>query len=274
MKLTQDQIYTVESDQGRTYAVDLGDREVYLPSVTTIINFVVNKPALPPWAYNVGTLELIQSRVHYSGLTDESFRKYVSDLNEGEVKLALIEREASHKHEMERGSKRGIEVHDVLEAISKGNDWTIAKEYKPYTEQLQKWISDYEPEWHEAEYKVASLDHGFAGQFDGICTIHKHPPRRRHESLVGKRVLLDIKTNSSGAVYPESHLPQVEAYREAYQEMGGEQVDHCLVVGIGPDKYSPCFSYSRFKTFKCILDLYNEMQWQKSNNPNKRKPKE
>ena len=273
MKLSQDQIYAVEKDGDRTYAVNTDDGEILLPSVTTIINFVMNKPALPPWAFNTGvksTLDYIKS-LAASVPEGMSVLDSILELDVGTVKLALIDREATQKHEMERGGERGVEVHEVLEAIANGREFTYSRSVAPYVETLKKWVMDYAPEFHTSEFKVASLAHGYAGQFDGTCTIHKHPPRRRHESLVGKRVLLDIKTNSSGAVYTETHLPQVEAYRHAYWEMGGDGIEAALVVGIGPDgKYTPCISYARIETFLKILDLYKEMRWMKQQNPNRR----
>jgi hypothetical protein len=275
MKITQDQIQLIETQgSGHTYRITgkedsiLTDGYIDLPSVTTIINNTVNKPALQPWAYNVG----ISSTLEYLQSLAEDQPAAISNLTSGEIKLALEEREATHKHEMERGAARGTEIHSVLEAIAKGKDYTFSREYAPYVETLKKWIDDYKPEFHKAEYKVASLEHGFAGQFDAICTINAHPPRRRHQDLTGQTVLLDIKTNKDGAVYNETYLPQVEAYHEAYTEMGGDPVDERLVVALGPaGKYTPCVSYADFNTFKCIQNLYDALIDMKSNNPNKRK---
>lgn len=275
MKIAQEQIQLIETQgSGHTYRVvtDEGSRD--LVSVTTIINNTLNKPALQPWAYNVGiksTLDYIQEYA-MENRHDGIIQNAIANLTSGEIKLALEERKATHKDEMERGAARGTEIHSVLESIANGEEYTISREYKPYLETLKKWIDDYDPEFHKAEYKIASLEHAFAGQFDAICTIRKHPPRRRHKDLTGLTVLLDIKTNKDGAIYNESYLPQVEAYHEAWVEMGGEPTDERLVVALGPaGKYTPCVSYASFDTFKKIQELYDALIHMKSCNPNKRK---
>lgn len=263
MNIAQDQIQVMERDTGgRTYVITVAEKAIEVPSVTTIINYTVSKPALVEWAYSVGVRETF----HLMN-DDHEF----SPLSPGEVKLKLAENGKTHKDEMEQAAGRGTAVHNVLEAIAKGEDFEYKVEYKPYVETLKKFLDDYQPTFHTSEMKVASLKHEYAGQFDGICTIGAHPPRRKHEDLTGQTVLLDLKTNKDGRVYAETHLPQVEAYKNAYLEMGGDPIDHAFVVGVGLDgKYQPCVSYASFNTFHAILNLYNELKRMKENNPNSR----
>jgi hypothetical protein len=262
--ITQDQIKQITNDKGRTYEVEHDGDLLKLPSVTTIINFTCNKPALVPWAYKLGVQGAFEI------MSDDSI---ATPLSEGELRMAMDERELGHKDALEKGSSRGIDVHDALEAIIRGNEYDYSLSSKSFINTLMKFIEDYDPEWLLTEYKVASLEYEYAGQFDAVCIPRKHPPRRRHEDLTGLTCLIDIKTNTEGRVYPETHLPQVEAYSKAYKEMGGEyEIDRNVVIGIGPEgKFQPCVSYARFETFKKILDLYTELQWLKNNNPNKRK---
>lgn len=257
----------MEKDGGHTYVVHKDADTITLPSVTTIVNFVVNKPALQPWAYGVGIKETLN---------------YLSDLpidlnkglpTTGEVKIELERRKRTFTDDMKRGGERGSATHKVLESvINEDEDYTYSVEFKPYIDTLLKAIDEYELEFLESEFKVASLEDGFAGTLDAICIPHRHPPRRKHKDITGKRTLLDIKTNKWGAVYIETHLPQVEAYAKAYHEMGGDPVDEKLVLGLGPDgKFGACVSYARYQGFKLIHDVYNEQLWTKANNPNKRK---
>jgi hypothetical protein len=261
MKLEQKNITPIESDDGRTYEIITPTEVIRVPSVTTVINNVVHKPALVPWAYKIGVKE-----THRLLTTEEE-----TFASEGEVRLRLDELERSHTHIMDEGRKRGIAVHSVLEAIATDQEYDFPVKYQPYIAQLRKFIDDYGVEFHESEMKVASLEDGFAGQFDGIITITKHPPRRRHPDMTGKTGLFDAKTNHEGRVYPESHLPQVEGYYKAWRECEGRELDFRLVVGIGENSFQPCFSYASYEVFKAILDTYNAFRNMKSDNPNGRK---
>jgi hypothetical protein len=119
---------------------------------------------------------------------------------------------------------------------------------------------------------VISLENGYAGTLDAVCTIRKHPKRRKHESLVGKTVILDLKTNKDAKVYTPDNLLQVDAYREALLEMGYERdIDGELVLAVGPERYTPCLNYYPRGTFHTVLKCFNALEEAKSMNPNGRK---
>lgn len=276
MHITQDEIIPV-FDEGvdRLYEYD-GKK---YPSVTTIIGSVLDKPALMPWAYKVGLEGAIKVMQREVGRMPKlaTVKDYINNMTTEQLKSDLKAYGYDIDSKKQEGGSRGLVVHEWAEARAKGEVLPdVADEYKPYVESLEAWFEDYEPTFLESEYMVVHTGYGYAGTFDGIVEIGKHPPRKRHDNLVGKRVLLDFKTNTEGRVYPEQHLPQVEAYAEAYASMGGTPVDECIVVGIGPKKdgkpkYQTIVSYATFEIFHPILDYYQQRAIVKESNPNRRK---
>jgi len=276
MRITQDEIIPVfDEGKDRLYEYD-GNR---YPSVTSIIGSVLDKPALTPWAYRVGIEGAIKAIQQEAAAHTKlaNLQDYLGSLNyqtlNGDITAYGYDIESKKKE----GGSRGLVVHEWAEARAKAELLPdVADEYKPYIESLEAWFEDYQPLFLESEYMVVHTGYGYAGTFDGIVEIGNHPPRKRHDNLVGKRVLLDFKTNTEGRVYAEQHLPQVEAYAEAYASMGGTPVDECIVVGIGPKKdgkpkYQTIVSYATFEIFHPILDYYKQRAIVKESNPNRRK---
>ncbi len=258
MIFEQDQITQQTAQSGRTYRLTHNGEVYEYPSVTTIINAVLPKPALVPWAYNTG-LEVGWEALRNNQFPDyDSFKEWCKQNGRGP------------DQRKDEGSDRGIRMHEVLEEFITGKRAENIEGLDPFITQLEMFINDYAPIWSKAEYKVVSTEHGYAGQLDAICVPTKQPPRRRHVQIVDKTCCLDLKTNLEGRVYPQVHLPQVEAYRHAYMEMGGENVDYGLVLAIGEKQYQPCVSYARVDTFLKMKELYDELNWMKQQNPNKR----
>lgn len=279
-------IKKLDSSDGRYYEIEI-DGEIHkLVSVTTVINSVMNKPALVPWAFNIGVEEAM-------GLVAEDAARAIKDGREEEFALALSAgagvpmkdrlRTTGRTHDSRRedAAYRGTFIHSLLEGRIKEQkgeffvplDVEPGSEAERYLDSLDKFIKDYDPEWHESELTVFSLTHGYAGTLDAVCTIRKQPKNKRHKKLISKKVILDLKTGKDGRVYPESHFPQLSAYKEAYYESTTEfnQIDESIVLAIGPENYSVGVNYFEPLCFNAILDVYNMMQRCREANPNKRK---
>lgn len=276
MKLTQDQIVQVNEGDSRTYVLEIDGKRFEFISVTSVLNYLLNKPAIIPWAFNVGceeTLELVQERLR-EAIAGGTLTQTVDDLvhvSPEVVKKYLREQERTHDSRKLTGADRGVVVHRYLEARIKGEDAPPECEaFSDYTAQIEKFLIAYKPEFHETELKVVNFAHEFAGTLDAVCTITVHPPRKRHASMKGKRIVLDLKTNKEGQVYPMIHMPQVDAYQMAYWEMGGE-VGGGAVLAVGASKYQFCPNYYPEGTFVKILDAYKAIVDGNNANPNKRK---
>jgi hypothetical protein len=277
LKIKQEDIIQVNSDDGRYYELEINGTIHKLVSVTTVIGTLLNKPALVPWAYNVGieeTVKALKEKIEFYVENDMPIdAETILSVNWEDVKKYLAEKERSYDKRRGEGADRGILLHSCLEARIAGEDLPEGHEQvSDYLASLDKFIKDYDPEFHESEMKVVSLQHGFAGTLDTVCTIHKHPPRRRHPSMVNKRVVLDLKTNKSGSIYAIPHFSQLDAYGIAYEEMGG-QYDAGMVVAIGPENYSPNVNYYPKGTFLKLLEAHRALEIGNESNPNARKKK-
>jgi len=268
-------IQVVDGSADRMYEYD-GKQ---YPSVTTIIGSVLDKPALTPWAYKTGlegALKTIQQEVaSMPKLAD--VKDYINNMTIKQLKSDVKALEYDIDSKKQEGGTRGLVVHEWIEAYANGESLPeVDAEYMPYINSLSQWIEDYEPEFVISEWKIVHPALGYAGTFDGLVRIHNHPPRKRHTDLTGKLCLIDYKTNNEGRVYPEQHLPQVEAYRFAYEAMGNPAVDEAIVIGIGPAekdkaKYQTTVSYATIDIFAPILNYYRQREVMRLANPNGRK---
>lgn len=263
--IKQKHITSNDSDNGRTYTVDLGeDAVIDVMSVTTMMN-VLEKPALVPWAYNHGIKEAYEVMIN----AEENI------LSPYEIKDILKDEKRDIESEKNKGGTRGTAVHKYLECEIMGHPYDVDPAYQPYWDQVLRFLNDYQPEFQATEIKVVSLEHGYAGRLDNLVTIKAHPPRRKHRSLVNESGVFDLKTNKDGKVYPNSHLPQVEAYKNAAIEMTEGNLPFELTFGLvlaaGLQTYQPCVSYATIDTFLAIKNCYDALYKMGRSNPNARK---
>lgn len=276
--LKQEDISKVDTEDGRYYHLEIDGVEYKLISVTTVLNQILNKPGLIPWAYNVGvenTMRVISQTAQscIEGDREGEFALAMSNYDWTTMKQHLKEKELTWKDQRNKGGDRGTIVHSYLEARIKGEDAPPeAEQYKDYCSSLDKWLDDYQPEFHSSELTVVSLLHEYAGTLDATCTITKHPSNRRHIPMIGHEVVLDLKTGSEGKIYPEIHFPQIDAYAQAEAEMKETDVImDGMIVGVGPENYSPAVNYFPKECFLPILQVFNMFEEGKAANPNARK---
>jgi len=279
MNIKQDEItHVIDEGADRCYEYD-GQK---YPSVTTIIGSVLDKPAITPWAYKSGiegALYVLQQEATAAKKLND-IQDYVlnttPDLLANEIKTYGKDIE-SKKND---GGNRGLIVHEWVEAVANNKpEPNVPPEQEPFINSIYAWLEDYEPVFLESEQKIVHPGIGYAGTFDALAVISKHPPRKRHTDLTGKTCLIDFKTNNQGTVYADQHLPQVEAYAEAYTNaMGGSPIDERVVVGIGPakdnkPKYQTTVSYANFQIFAPLVEYYKQRELVRAANPNGRKKK-
>lgn len=138
------------------------DGKLY-PSVTTVLS-VIRKPFLERWRGDIGN-EAADYIMHEAG-----------DL--------------------------GSEVHDIAEAINRGEPWAAATyETHLMAEAYEKWFTANVKEVVYVEHTIVNTVYGYAGRLD-LCAV-----------IRGDRLpsLLDIKT---GGLYPDAFL-QLAAYQKA-----------------------------------------------------------
>lgn len=273
--ISQQDIIQITGKDDRYYHLEIQGEKHKLISVTSVLSALLPKPALVNWAFNIGVEETVSliSKEAARALTEGRSKEFTQAVTNGDAKKLikyLRDNDLTHDAKAKDGMDRGNILHKCLEARIAGEELPEGwEECADYVGSLDKFLNDYQPTFHASELKVVHLDEGYAGTLDAVCTINSHPSRRRHESMVGKRVVFDLKTNKDGKVYPQSHLPQVSAYGSALEYMGGSY-DHGMVIAIGPESYSPIVNYYDREIFGSFMKLYKALDDGKKANPNGR----
>lgn len=185
-------------------------------SVTTILD-VLAKPALIAWAEDHGARGAIEA--HRMGELPDDLppeeiigRVRALDLGAGAVKR--------------RAAKRGLDLHDALEAWALTGDLPdpadMDPEHRPYLRGLARALLALDPEPIAAEQITCSPTHQYAGRYDLRALID------------GKVTMLDLKTSASGRPYPEAHL-QLQAYALAEEEIGAGMPERMIALGVSPE---------------------------------------
>jgi hypothetical protein len=215
------------------------------------------KYALTPWAEKVGQQAMHEVMAEAPDLSFDAARERIKN------------RKLTADDKKESGGDRGGSVHDYLEHYialgSLGDVDFYGEEVKPYLIQLGRFIEDYQPTFLGSEFYLVHCELGYAGRCDGICEIGFQPPRRnKGVDLTGKRVLFDLKTNAAGKVYAPGHLYQTAGYRLAWDWLGGEPLDHEIIVAVGEDSYQLKVSKYEPRSFAALADFYHSMQEEKA----------
>jgi len=123
----------------------------------------------------------------------------------------------------------------------------LPQSQKGYGNAVLGWFASEEPEVISSELVVASAKHLFAGTTDLLA--------KRRADGGDKIILSDYKTGK--AIYNEAKL-QVSAYRLAYEEMTGTQIDGTSVIRLGYDGgWEEVECDADPGIFLSMLDVYN-----------------
>jgi ATP-dependent exoDNAse (exonuclease V) beta subunit len=212
--------------RSRRYEVTVeGEEPVSLPSVTSILSSVINKPALVPWARNTALQQVREV------LLDN---RPVMTLDEESIDALIAEAKAKPDQVREEAADYGTVAHRLIDAILREEEPVIPPAYSETIESFYAWEKEQDLSLNKSEIMVYSLMHGYAGTFDCLGWNDKEV------------VVIDWKTSSG--LYPESAL-QVAAYATAWEEMSGEDVTGAWVVRFG--KKSPEFEARRVDLDAC-----------------------
>lgn len=212
-------------------------------SVTTIIDVLDKSGPLVGWAKRVTAEAAIDNRGKLQEWMEVGGR-------DGAV--GLLTRAASAIRD--RAKDAGSEVHQIAEAISRGQAVTIADELQPYVAAYRKWRDEWEPRFLAAEEMVVSVQHHYAGTFDAIVEI------------AGETWMVDYKT--SKGVYPETGL-QLAAYSNAdfigrpgiSRRFRIPDIDQHAVLHLRPEGYEFVPFDVRDVDFEAFLHAASLRQW-------------
>lgn len=164
------------------------DGEGPIPSVTTILKIVDKSGPLIGWAKRITAEAALR---HATELP-----QWIEDFG-GDGAVGMLTKATNVIRD--KAANAGSEIHQLADAIVKGQEVVVPEELQPYVNSLLKWQTDFEPEYLASEEMVYSR-RGYAGTLDAICRI------------AGDVWLLDYKT--SKGVYEETAL-QLAAYGAA-----------------------------------------------------------
>jgi hypothetical protein len=204
-------IEQITTSKGRQYKIsEEGEKPLYLPSVTTILATVINKPALVHWARNTA-LQSVRDV-----LLDN---RPVMALDSESIDALIAEANAKPDQVRDEASGYGTAAHQLIDAILLGEEPTIPPTYTTTIESFSAWEVEANLSIEKTERMVYSRTYGYAGTLDAI-------------GFNADRGLAVLDWKTSNGLYPESAL-QVAAYAIAYEEMTGEAITDAWVVRFG-----------------------------------------
>lgn len=208
-----------------------------LPSVTTVLG-IIEKPGLQ-WAAARLTAKGCVDLAQNGGLPQDPDQAW----------NALYRAGLTFRQIWDDKADRGTMSHEDLVHLAEGRVLRPLGAYKPeergFIQGVAAFISDLRPEIHESEQMVCSLENGYAGRCDLVCTLGA--PRFKDGTETPKgRGLVDLKTHEKlprtkpsnrfpegqlKTPYPENFL-QLGLYEIARRECGLETTDWQAVLTV------------------------------------------
>lgn len=160
-----------------------------VPSVTTIINGGLPKPALITWAARTVAEAIADNAETADGMLARLGRAPMIEA------LAAVPNERRNV-----AAARGTAVHELAERVAHGEAVPVPPEMAAMVRGYVEWLDAFEPEVLHTEVPVANRTFWYAGKFD------------LYVQMCGIRWLLDVKTSRS--VYGDTSL-QLAGYAGA-----------------------------------------------------------
>jgi hypothetical protein len=232
--------------KGRRYTISEPDVGV-VPSVTTILSCLDKGGGLTWWAQGVGVEGVLRL------IADENLPGYPGEWanRPKQVVSMLKEHHLTINHQRDAAASRGLDLHKLLEWYAEDPNWIpdpskYPEDRRGYIQALASWLSDTRPRFHKTEVVVGSAKYRYAGTFDFLATID------------GEFTLGDLKT--SRRVYDTHHL-QLEGYRQAWEEMGGELIERRIVVRLDESgAYEVVDSEATPEMFIAVRDCFDSVK--------------
>lgn len=191
----------VATDRGRYYRDPAGGPD--LISVTNVLDTVINKPVLVPWAAKV-TAEYVMANL------PTIVRRSLKERDQ-----VLKEIKAQVRYVKDTAADLGSRIHAHAEAHVLGKPTPDDPEVAPYAAQLITWFDswgiDLDRDIEAAECSVAHRGIGYAGTADLLVHLRTGPGRTRQLWLVDYKT---SATRSANSIYNE-HVLQLAALKHA-----------------------------------------------------------
>jgi hypothetical protein len=194
--------------------VTVGDKEVYkvtLPRVTTILDSAFGGDGLARWYYN-------NTVIGFSHLISKYGGNLPSDIPS--LHSLLSTEGVGPNKKRDESQEYGSKLHDVLHRLAIGRKVRETAD----NQRLLDWFYTSVIAKHgviATEKTVISLREGYAGTLDLVW-----------RTLEGKVRMTDLKT---GTIMEAKMRCQLQAYTEAWHEMGGEKIDEWSILHVPRD---------------------------------------
>ncbi len=250
----------LEFDPGKhIYTAICEGKRVQAYGVTSCLQ-IINKPALMYWAVNKA-IEHLENNWDINGDYDEVQKKNI-----------LEEAKKAHRTKSQEAADVGTMFHKWAEQYIKATiesyygEWTKGSDFpeKPKNKELRsavdsflKWESQNKVEWIEAEKKLYSIKHGFAGTCDGLAKVN------------GVLSAIDFKTSSG--IYDEYFL-QASAYAKAIEEEYGDSIKQVWIIRVSKTggEFEAKKAENIDEHFEGFLSAYGLYKWQVNQKLNKK----
>lgn len=194
-----------------------GEKRERLTSVSTLLDLIIPKGALVPWAEERGIQGAVLAM--QKGLLDP-FGDPLDAVHA--VRSNGLGADAAR----DEGATRGLRVHTVPEEYMLTGKVPNLGDFDPahrgFVQGAAKWLLEQQVEPISIEEIVCDAEHGFAGRVDLVARIND------------RVTVVDFKTSAKSNVYDRAHV-QAALYARAYTACGGEQIDDTLIVGFNAD---------------------------------------
>ena len=206
--------------RGGIYYIDSVDRQ--LPSVTSILQKVISKPALTYWI-------------------SQKVAEYAFAHPDGSMEDAIN----APNRVRDTAGRKGQDIHSIIEQHAKGLPINVADHNEPWKAHVEAYVKFMDQIPHqvlETEKMCWSLEYEYAGRLDAIIELGE------------KIYLVDYKTSKQ--IYRETTL-QLTAYKLALEEQG-TKIDALAVVHLKNDgAYAFHEVQPEPKAWLATLQLYN-----------------
>lgn len=143
----------------------------------------------------------------------------------------------------------GSLIHDAIERLLNGEELDLtSKEYnhtkvKKHLMAFHDWFHAFSPELDsiQTEHTIGSKKYKYAGTLDLAC------------KKAGELWIIDFKT--SAAIYT-NYERQISAYKQAYEEMYGEEVKHTAILRTGTNHKAGYEFKEVNRPFQSFLNIY------------------
>jgi len=159
--------------------------------------------------------------------------------------VGLVDFEGIPLHVLESAANFGDAVHKASHYQDRGelDEDSINDEIRSYLVGWQKFITDFQAQIIESEFRVYSEKWRYAGTMDRLLVIKD------------RLVIPDIKTGTK----QRGHACQTAAYSLAYREMTGDRIIDRMTVYLSENNYKPDFHKDKTDetVFLSALAVYN-----------------